>query len=35
VRNHLRHERGLPREQVAMTGYWRHARHSAEPDEID
>jgi NADPH-dependent ferric siderophore reductase len=35
VRRHLRTERGLAREQVAMTGYWRHARNPVEPDELD
>lgn len=28
IRRYLRHEVGLAREQVSMTGYWRHASHA-------
>ena len=33
VRKHLRHERGLRREQVSMVGYWRHASHAPDPGD--
>lgn len=36
VRRYLRHEVGLERAQVSMTGYWRHPAHTEElgdPDE--
>jgi NADPH-dependent ferric siderophore reductase len=35
VRKFLRHEIGLAREQVAMTGYWRHVRHPITADELE
>lgn len=31
VRKYVRHERGLTREQVSLTGYWRHASHATDP----
>lgn len=35
IRRYLRHEVGLPREQVSMTGYWRHANHAADATDTD
>lgn len=38
VRRYLRHEVGLERAQVSMTGYWRHPAHTEElgdPDDED
>jgi NADPH-dependent ferric siderophore reductase len=34
VRKHVRNERGLPREAVSMTGYWRLGPHDAADDEF-
>jgi NADPH-dependent ferric siderophore reductase len=33
IRKHVRHELGLPRERVSLTGYWRHAAHADDPDD--
>lgn len=33
VRKLLRHERGMAREQVSMTGYWRHRAHEWDEDD--
>jgi NADPH-dependent ferric siderophore reductase len=33
VRRHLRHERGLPRERVSLTPFWRHAAHVGDPED--
>jgi len=35
IRKHVRHELGLPRERVSLTGYWRHAAHADDPDDED
>lgn len=36
VRRHLRRQRGLAKDQVSMTPYWRHADHAADPvDDVD
>ena len=35
VRRHVRHERGLAREQVSLVAYWRHRDHPPEPESED
>lgn len=35
VRKHVRHQLGLPREQVSLVAYWRHQDHLDDPTEPD